>query len=434
VPNKSFKSKQMELLIIIALVLLNGIFAMSEMSLVSSRKFKLEAAAKTGNKGAMTALSLSENPTRFLSTVQIGITLIGVFLGMYSGENLTKGVADFFTQFEAIKKYAQSIASGLVVVFVTYLSIVLGELFPKRLGLTFPEPIAMLLSRPMRLLSRITAPFVWLLTFSNNILVRIFNIKTDLDNKVTEEEIKSIIKESADGGEIQEIEQDIVERVFEMGDRKVISLMRHRHDISYFDENDSLDMVHQKITEEKHSAYPVCKDDDLDEIIGLVLLKDLFSPNIDKGFSLKNHLHKPIYITENTLGYNLLERFKAEKMNYAIVIDEFGATKGFVTKDDVVDALVSDVSDKNHTEYSIVQRDEKSWLVDGRVAVIEFLKYFDLPTDKVSGQDYVTLAGLFISKFKGLPEIGDKILFGDYELKVLDKDGQRIDKILVTEI
>jgi putative hemolysin len=424
----------MELLIIIGLVLLNGIFAMSEMSLVSSRKFKLEAAAKTGNKGAKTALSLSENPTRFLSTVQIGITLIGVFLGMYSGENLTKGVADFLLQFEMVKPYAQSIASGLVVVFVTYLSIVLGELFPKRLGLTFPEPIAMLLARPMRLLSMITAPFVWLLTFSNNMLVRIFGIRSDLDSKVTEEEIKSIIKESADGGEIQEIEQDIVERVFEMGDRKAKTLMTHRHDISYFDENDDLETIRQKITDEKHSAYPVCKDDDLDDIIGIVLLKDLFSPNMEKGFSLKNHLRKPFFITENTFGYKLLERFKAEKMHYAIVIDEFGATKGFVTMDDVVDALVGDVSDEDQTEYTIVQRDEKSWLVDGQLAVIEFLKHYDLPTDKIMGQDYVTVAGLFISKFKGLPNIGDKVRFGDYELEVLDKDGQRIDKILVTEI
>jgi len=224
----------MELLIIIGLVLLNGIFAMSEMSLVSSRKFKLESARKKGNKGAKTALEMAENPTRFLSTVQIGITLIGVLLGIYSGEKLTGGVEAFFSRFESLRPFAHNLAVGGVVVFITYLSIVLGELFPKKLGLTFPEPIAMLFSRPMNILSKITAPFVWLLTTTNNLLLRIFGIKANLDSAVSEEEIKSIVRESAEGGEIQDIEHNIVERVFELGDRKANTLMAHRSDLAFF--------------------------------------------------------------------------------------------------------------------------------------------------------------------------------------------------------
>lgn len=212
----------MEILIIVALVLLNGIFSMSEMSLVSSRKFKLENAKKKGSSGAKTAIELSENPTKFLSTVQIGITLIGILLGVYSGENLTNNVSEYLMQFEIIKPYSHNIATGIIVIFVTYLSIVLGELLPKRLGMTFPEPIAIVLAKPMKILSMITSPFVWLLTTTNDILLKIMGIRKTTDSKISEEEIKSIIKESAEGGEIQDIEHNIVERVFELDRKSVV--------------------------------------------------------------------------------------------------------------------------------------------------------------------------------------------------------------------
>lgn len=207
----------MEIIIIIILILLNGVFAMSEMSLVSSRKFKLESAAKKGNAGAKKALELSDNPTKFLSTVQIGITLIGILLGVYSGDKLTNDVVDFLSKIEFLAPYSQTLATVLIVIFITYLSIVLGELLPKRIGMTFPEPIITMLSKPMHLLSKITSPFVWLLSVSNNFLLRLMGIKKTHDSKVSEEEIKAIVKESAEGGEIQDIEQDIVERVFELG-------------------------------------------------------------------------------------------------------------------------------------------------------------------------------------------------------------------------
>jgi putative hemolysin len=221
----------MEIIIILALILLNGVFSMSEMSLVSSRKFKLESASKKGSKGAKTALQLSENPTKFLSTVQIGITLIGILLGVYSGENLTTDVEVFFEQFEAVKPFAHNLAVGIIVVSVTYVSIVLGELLPKRLGLTFPESIAIALATPMKWLSVLTSPFVWLLTKTNDLVLKLLGIKSTMDSKVSEEEIRSIIRESSEGGEIQDIEQNIVERVFELGDRKVNSLFTHRSDI-----------------------------------------------------------------------------------------------------------------------------------------------------------------------------------------------------------
>lgn len=423
----------MEILIIIGLVLINGIFSMSEMSLVSSRKFKLESARKKGSKGAKIALELSENPTKFLSTVQIGITLIGILLGVYSGENLTNDVANFFSKFEFTEPFSHNIAVGVIVVFVTYLTIVLGELLPKRLGMTFPEPIAIMLAKPMKILSVITSPFVWLLTTTNNLLLNIMGIKKTTDSKVSEEEIKSIIKESAAGGEIQDIEHNIVERVFELGDRKVNSLFTHRSQIVFIDTTDSWDTIKSKINHEKHSAYPVCENNNLDDIIGVVLLKDLFTPTTNDNFDIKNFIKKPVFLNESSYAYKVLEIFKKERMHYGIVVDEYGSTIGMVTMDDVVDALVGDVTENDQYEFQITQRDENSWLVDGQYSINEFLKHFDLNIDVRQQYKFATIAGLLIYTKNSLPNVGDKFQFDDYEIEIVDKDGQRIDKIMVTK-
>lgn len=422
------------LIIIIVLIVLNGIFSMAEMSLVSTRRFKLESAKKKGSKGAKTALELSENPTKFLSTVQIGITLIGILLGVYSGENLTNNVELVLSRIEIIAPYAHDIAVAFIVIGITYLSIVLGELFPKRLGMTFPESIAIFMSRPMKLLSLITSPFVWLLTVSNDLILKVFGIKNSVESRVSEEEIKSIIKESAEGGEIQDIEQDIVERVFEFGDRKVNSLYTHKNDIVFFDETDDLFTVRQKISAEKHSAYPVCKENDIDKIVGIVLLKDLFAASIEEDFDLKDYVKEPLYLTESTYAYKLLEKFKNERMHYGIVVDEYGSTQGIVTMDDVVDAIIGDVTEHNQDEYQITPRDENSWFVDGQYSFMEFLHYFDIEPDEEYTGDFVTIAGYFIHKLEILPDIGDTLIIDSYKLEIVDKDGQRIDKILVTKI
>ncbi len=423
----------MEITIILALILLNGIFSMSEMSLVSSRKFKLENAKKKGSAGAKTALELSEHPTKFLSTVQIGITLIGILLGVYSGENLTVGVEDFFNQFDFFKPFSHNIAVVMIVVSVTYVSIVLGELLPKRLGLTFPEPIAIVLAKPMKILSIITSPFVWLLTFTNDVILKLLGIRSSIDSKVSEEEIRSIIKESTDGVEIQDIEQDIVERVFEMGDRKVNSLITHRSDMMFFNDTDDLQTIREKINKEKHSAYPICGNNNLDDIKGIILLKDLFTPNMEQDFDVKEYIKQPIFLNESTSAYKLLEMFKKEKMHYAIVVDEYGLTKGIVTMDDVVDALVGVATEIDQDEYQITQRSENSWLIDGQYPVIEFIKCFDIEIDEDYKNKFVTIAGLLIHKFNALPNVGDKITIDNYELEIIDKDGQRIDKIMVSK-
>jgi putative hemolysin len=422
----------MELIIILTLVVLNGIFAMSEMSLISSRKFKLEAAKKKGSEGAKTALELSENPTKFLSTVQIGITLIGILLGVYSGENLTNDVKSFLDQWNIIRPYSSNIATGAIVLFITYLSIVLGELLPKRIGMTFPEPIITMLSKPMKILSIITSPFVWLLTFTNNVILDILGIKHQSDSAVSEEEIKSIIKESTEGGEIQEIEHNIVTRVFEMGDRRVNSLFTHRSDLIFFTKNDTWQEIRDKINQEKHSAYPVSASNDLDDILGIILLKDLFSVDNSGTFDITQFITKPIYFNENAYAYKVLEIFKEEKLHYGIVVDEFGTVQGMVTMDDVMDALIGEATEGNQDEYKIVERNENSWFVDGQYKLVEFAKYFDIELTDEQYDTISTVAGLLISQSNQMPDVGDKIIIQKYEIEVIDKDGQRIDKLLVT--
>ncbi|MFZ1706138.1 MAG: hemolysin family protein [Saprospiraceae bacterium] len=423
----------MEIIIILGLVLLNGVFAMSEMALVSSRKYKLESAKKKGNVGAKTALELSENPTRFLSTVQIGITLIGILLGVYSGENLTSDITEYLSQYIWLQPYAKNIATLVLVVFITYLSIVLGELFPKRLGMFFPETLITILAGPMKILSLATSPFVWLLTKSNNFLIKLLGFEKMNERRVTEEEIKSLIKESAEDGEIQIIEQDIVERVFELGDRKVNSLFTHRLDIIYFKTTDTWEEIKLKIQEEKHSAYPVSTSNNLDDIIGIVLLKDLFIQVDQETFQILNFIRPPVWVNENTYAYKVLEIFKKEKMHYGIVVDEYGSTLGIISMDDVVDALVGDISDGEEDESRIVQRDENSWLVDGQFSIFEFDKIFNLDIEEYVEHKFTTVGGLVIYLSHKIPDVGEKVDIKDLILEVVDKDKQRIDKILVTK-
>lgn len=424
----------MELFLIFLLVILNGIFAMSEMALVSSRKFKLEQARKKGSPGAKVALNLIEHPTRFLSTVQIGITLVGIFLGVYSGENITEDVKLFLNQFEYLQPFSDTIATIIVVIFVTYLSIVLGELLPKRLAMVFPERAIILFSRPMQFLSTLTLPFVWLLTFSNNILLKMLGIAKSNDNTHSEEEIKSIINESTQVGEIQEIEQDIVERVFELGDTKVNSLFTHRSDIVYFTTSDTWEEVKQKINNEKHSMYPLTDGNSLEDLVGLVFIKDLFTTDLETSFDLRSIAREPLYFNENAFGYQVLETFKKEGSHYGMVVDEYGTIVGMISMDDMLDALVGDVTENEHEEYKIWQRDDNSWLVDGQYSVKEFIKFFDIEIDFDFQNSFTTVAGLLIHVSNSLPATGDKIKLENYEIEVIDKDGQRIDKVMVTRI
>jgi putative hemolysin len=421
----------MELLIILFLILLNGVFSMSEIALISARKNRLETAAKKGNKNAKAALDLANSPNEFLSTVQIGITLIGILTGIYSGDKITTDVQNFVATFEALSPYSNSIAVGIVVIVLTFFSLVIGELLPKRIGLNYPEGIAKAVAFPMKIVSTVTMPFIWLLTTSTDFLLKMLQIKPTADGKVTEEEIKAIIKEGTEVGEVQEIEQDIVERVFHIGDRKVNSLMTHRSDIVYLSLEDTQEEIKAKVIDELHSVYPVCEDN-LDNVIGLVLLKDLFVSFESGQFDLKAITREPVYLIEQTSAYKALENFKTSKLHYAFVVDEHAIFQGVITLNDILEALVGDASDFDEDEYKLVSNEDGTWLVDGQYSLHDFLTFFDLD-ELINDYEVTTVSGFFITELGNIPTQGEKIIWNKLELEALAMDGAKIDKVLIKQ-
>lgn len=406
---------------------------MSEIALISARKNRLESAAKKGNTSAKAALDLANSPNKFLSTVQIGITLIGILTGIYSGEKITDNVQLFLEGFETLKPYSESLAVGIVVVILTYFSLVIGELLPKRIGLNYPESIAKAVAVPMKAVSIITMPFIWLLTTSTDFVLDVFKIKPTADGKVTEEEIKAIIKEGTEGGEVQEIEQDIVERVFHIGDRKVNSLMTHRKSVMYLSLEDNVDELKEKVLEELHSVYPVC-DDNLDNVVGVVLLKDLFLSFEKKGnFDLRTIAKEPVYFIEHTSAYKALENFKKSKIHYALVTDEYGIVQGIITLNDILEALVGDAADFYEEEFQLIAREDGTWLVDGHYSLHDFLTYFDMD-DLINDYDVTTVSGLIMTELSYIPKVGEILVWNKMELEVIDMDGVKIDKVLVRQL
>ncbi|WP_246011620.1 hemolysin family protein [Flavobacterium piscinae] len=405
---------------------------MSEIALISARKNRLETAAKKGNPAAKVALDLANSPNKFLSTVQIGITLIGILTGIYSGDKITTDVQNFVAGFEMLKPYADSIAVGIVVVILTFFSLVLGELVPKRIGLNYPEAIAKAVAVPMKIVSKITAPFIWLLTISTEFILDVFRIKPTADGKVTEEEIKAIIKEGTEVGEVQEIEQDIVERVFHIGDRKVNSLMTHRKSVDYLSLDDSPEELKNKVLNDLHSFYPVCHEN-LDEIIGIVSLKELFL-NFEKGsFDLKSMIKEPVYFIEHTSAYKALEMFKKSRVHYALVVDEHGVFQGIITLNDILEALVGNASDFYEEEFQLVVREDGSWLVDGHYSLHDFLTYFDMD-EHINDYEVTTVSGFMITELGDIPKQGQKLIWNKLEFEVIDMDGVKIDKILIKNL
>jgi putative hemolysin len=402
---------------------------MSEIALISARKNRLETAAKKGNNNAKVALDLANSPNKFLSTVQIGITLIGILTGIYSGDKITADAEFFIEGFAALKPFAHSISVGIVVVILTFFSLVLGELLPKRIGLNYPEAIAKAVAVPMKMVSIITMPFIWLLTVSTDFILKMLKIKPTADGKVTEEEIKAIIKEGTEGGEVQEIEQDIVERVFHIGDRKVNSLMTHRQSIVYLSLEDTIEELKGKVLEELHSVYPVCNEN-MDDVVGVVLLKDLFLA-FEKGpFDLKSITKDPVYFIEHTSVYKALENFKKSKVHYALVTDEYGVFQGIITLNDILEALVGDASDFDEDEYQLLAREDGTWLVDGLYSLHDFLTYFDMD-ELTNDYEVTTVSGLIMTELGNIPKTGEKLIWNKFVIEVIDMDGVKIDKVIV---
>jgi putative hemolysin len=423
----------MEILFIFILMLLNGFFSMAEIALVSARKSRLETSAKKGSTSAKAALELINKPNKLLSTVQIGITLIGLLTGIYSGENIVEDLTPFIERFESLQPFAHGIAVVVILVIVTFFSLVLGELVPKRIGLANPEAISKIAATPIKIMSIITAPFVWLLTGTTELLLKIFRIKPSMESKVTEEEIKAIVQEGAETGEVEQIEQDIVTRVFSLGDRKAKALMTHRKNVVFLSLNDDVETINRIVNIELHSVYPVYKTDK-DVVEGIVLLKDLYAHINKPDFSLKNYLHTPQFINEHRTAYDALELFKKTKIRYGVVVDEIGQTQGLITMNDILEALVADVSELYADEYKIVERADGSWLVDGHYPFYDFLVYFGLAEIAGDYGDFTTVAGLILNQLSHIPTAGDTLIWLDFEIEVIDMDGARIDKILLKKL
>ena len=405
---------------------------MSEIALISARKSRLESAAKKGHEGAKTALDLANSPNKLLSTTQIGITLIGILTGIFSGDSITANVQIFVNGFESLKPFSHSIAVAFVVLALTFFSLVLGELLPKRIGLNHPEGIAKAVALPMKMLSILTAPFIWLLTISTEFLLKVFNIKPSADGKVTEEEIKAIIKEGTEGGEVQEIEQDIVERVFHIGDRKVSSLMTHHKSVVLLPLNADKNQVRALMLDELHSIYPVF-DKNRDDIVGVVNLKNIFAHFDNANFNLKSIMTEAPFIMEQTTAYKALENFKKSGIHYAFVSDEYGVFQGVITLNDILEALVGDAADFYKEDFQLVAREDGTWLVDGHYSLHDFLTYFDLD-ELISDYEVNTVSGLIMTELSHIPKQGEKLIWQKFELEVIDMDGVKIDKVMVKSL
>jgi putative hemolysin len=423
----------LELLIILLLVLLNGIFSMSEIALVSSRKSRLEAAAKNGDSSAKAALTLANSPTRFLSTVQIGITLIGLLTGMYSGDNITADFEQIISRIDVLRPYSHSLAVGTVLVFITYLSLVLGELVPKRIGMANPESISKVMATPMNLLSKVTAPFISLLGFSSDLIIKVLNIRQS-ENSVTEEEIKSLIQEGTSGGVFEEIEQEIVHNVFQLGDRRVTSLMTNRQEIVWLDLEDSVEENKAKILESRHSIYPVCRGA-VDDVVGLVYVKDLIATDIEAQMADLNAIVRdPVYLPESNRAYQALEKFKEQRVYFGIIVDEYGGLLGVLTMHDIMDALVGDISEDIEEASEIVKREDGSYLVDAQLPFDDFLQYFSINVQEAERRELVgfnTLGGFVLHILENIPKVGEQFKWKNFEFEVVDMDRSRIDKLLV---
>jgi len=368
----------------------------------------------------------------FISTVQIGITLIGILTGIFSGDTITTDVQLFVEGFASLKPFANSIAVGIVVLVLTFLSLVLGELLPKRIGLNHPEGIAKAVAIPMKMISVITAPFIWLLTISTEFLLKVLGIKPSADGKITEEEIKAIIKEGTEGGEVQEIEQDILERVFHIGDRKVNSLMTHRKSVVFLPLNSDKQKVKDLMLKELHSVYPVYKDN-FDDIVGVVNLKNIFAHFENENFNLADILTEAPFIMEQTSAYKALENFKESGIHYAFVSDEYGVFQGIITLNDILEALVGDASEFYKEDFQLIEREDGTWLVDGHYSLHDFLTYFELD-ELTSDYEVTTVSGLIMTELSRIPKQGEKLIWQKFELEVIDMDGVKIDKVLVKAI
>jgi len=424
----------LEIIIVFLLILLNGLFAMAEMAIVSSRRARLKHAAELGDKGAKAALALAESPSRFLSTVQIGITLIGVLAGAFGGATISEGVAVWLAQFALLARYAEPIAIGTVVVVITVLSLILGELVPKRLALSRPESIASHLARFMTLLSRFAAPAVYLLSLATELVLKLIPMRHSSEPAVTDEEIKLLMQQGTDAGHFDPAEKSIVNMALRLGDRRISAMMTPRTQVEWLDLEDPAEETKRKISESHYSRFPVAEGGRRN-FIGVVEAKDLLASLLDgKSFDIRAVTKPALYIPETAPALKALEIFRETGKPIALIVDEYGDFQGLVTLEDVLEALVGELQAPDQAdEPSVTERTDGSWLVDGLLSIDELkdrIKLNRLPDEEEAS--YQTVAGLVMSELRRIPKAGESFRVAGFEFEVVDMDGRRIDKVLVT--
>lgn len=422
-----------EILIVLLLILANGVFAMSEMAIVSARKARLQQLANQGNKKAKVALDLANSPNRFLSTVQVGITSIGILAGAFGGAAISARLETQLKQIPILAPYSNGISFTVVVIAITYLSLIVGELVPKRLALNSPESIATSVSIPMRWLSRISSPIVHLLSSSTDLILKLLGSQGSAEPEVTEEEIKILIEQGTRSGIVEEAEQNIVGRVFELGDRQVRTLMTPRPDIVWIDIDDSMEEIRQTISENTFTRILVCQED-LDHVLGFVKVTDLLSQFLlEQRLDLTGNLRRPLFVPETTSVLKILELFKQDETHFALVVDEYGVIQGLVTLNDILMQLVGDIPSWNNPEEpQKVQREDGSWLLDGMLPVEEFFELFGLEDLlEESEGNYHTVGGFVITHLGRIPAPADHFEWHNLRVEVMDMDGNRVDKVLI---
>ncbi|GAP13882.1 hemolysins [Longilinea arvoryzae] len=445
-----------EILIIFLLLLLNGVFSMTELAMVSAHKVRLQQRADEGENAAQEALDLAENPNRLLSTIQIGITLIGVLTGALGGATLAERLTRVLIQVAWLAPYASGVAVAVVVILTTYFSLVIGELIPKRLAMNNPDKIAVAVAHPMRFLSRLTAPLVALLSASTEAGLRLLGVRPSGEPPVTEEEIKVLMEQGTQVGVFKAAEQDMVESVFRLGERYIDAIMTPRTEIEWLDLDESYEDLLRQVLESRHSRFPVASGG-LDNVVGILRARDLLIYNAQAGNAQTGNAQKahaqtgddqdekaaiqelmspPLFVPDSMAALKVLEMIKSSGVHVALVIDEYGGLLGMVTLYDILAAIVGEIPTQGEAEEpEIIQREDGSWLLDGLLAIDELKDLLDLselPDEEHVG--YQTLGGFIMNQIGSIPAAGQHFEWGDYRFEVMDMDERRVDKVLVSPV
>ncbi len=425
-------------LIIFLLIILNALFVMSELAIVSARKVRLQQSANQGDKGARIALKLANDPNNFLAAAQIGITLIAIISGAFGEQTLSNYFRPILKSIPFVEPYSDALAFGMAVLTITYLTLIFGELVPKRLALNTPEAIARSVAGPMTVLARMTAPVVYLLSRSTDLVLKLLGVRPSSEPQVTEEEIKVLIEQGTEAGMFEQAEEDIMKRVFQLGDRRVSAIMTPRVDIIWLDLEDAYDENLRTLREGAHARFPVCQDG-LDNLLGLVKVYDLLMETLDgEKLDLTKSLQKPVFVPESTRALKVLELFQQTGNQLAFVVDEYGVIQGLVTLTDIFQALVGDLpSVEELQEPQAIQREDGSWLLDGMLPIYQFKEILEMDDRELPGEhrgSYHTLGGFVVMYLGRIPISADHFTWGGLRFEVVDMDGNRVDKVMVSAV